>query len=85
MTLCNYLPLDEKIAFINDYAKGAGLSHHQLCDKYKVLKGAVYYMLLRKEEYEEELQSNANAGIKRNLQDEIGHKTDWAGLSQFVA
>ena len=67
MTLCNYLSLDEKMAFVNDYGKGAGLSHHQLCDKYKVLKGSVYYMLLRKEEYKEDFQSNANKDIKLNL------------------
>ena len=55
------------MAFVNDYGKGAGLSHHQLCDKYKVLKGSVYYMLLRKEEYKEDFQSNANKDIKLNL------------------
>ena len=33
-------------------------------------------MLLWKEEYKEDFQSNANKSIKRNLQDEIGHKTD---------
>ena len=76
MTMSHYLSPDEKVALINDYAKGAGLSHRQLCNKYKVLKGAVYYMLLRKEEYKEDFQSNANKSTKRNLQDEIGHKTD---------
>ena len=33
-------------------------------------------MLLWKEEYKEDFQSNANKGIKRSLQDQIGHKTD---------
>ena len=55
------------MAFINDYGKGAELLHHQLYDKCKVLKGSVYYMLLRKEEYKEDFQSNANKDIKLNL------------------
>ena len=76
MALSHYLSPDEKTALINDYAKGAGLSHRQLWHIYKVLKGTVYYMLLWKEEYKEDFQSNANKSIKRNLQDEIGHKTD---------
>ena len=75
MALSHYLSPDEKTALINDYAKGAGLSHRQLWHTYIVLKGAVYYMLLWKEEYKD-FQSNANKSIKRNLQDEIDHKTD---------
>jgi transposase len=42
--------LDEKIALINDYADGAGLSQRQLCEKCKVLKGAVYNILQQKYE-----------------------------------
>ncbi len=41
MTSCHYLTLDEKIALINDYVDGAGLSQRKLCEKYKVSKGAV--------------------------------------------
>ena len=76
MALSHYLSSDEKTALIHDYAKGAGLSHRQLWHTYKVLKGVVYHMLLWKEEYKDDFQSNANKSIKRNLQDEIGHKTD---------
>ena len=76
MALSHYLSPNEKTALINNYAKGAGLSIRQLWHKCKVLKGAVYYMLLWKEEYKEDFQSNANKSNKRNLQDEIGHKTD---------
>ena len=76
IALSHYLLSDEKAALINDYAKGAGLSHRQLWHTYKMLKGAVYYMLLWEEEYKEDYQSNANKNIERNLQDEIDHKTD---------
>jgi hypothetical protein len=47
MTLCHYLTFDEKIALINNYADGAGLSQCKNCEKYKVSKGAVYNILQR--------------------------------------
>ena len=33
-------------------------------------------MILRKEEYNKDFQLNSNESTKRNLQDEIDHKTD---------
>ncbi len=47
----HYRTLDEKIALINGYADGAGLSQRKLCEKYKVSKGAVYNIPQRKDEY----------------------------------
>ena len=38
MTSNHYLTLDEKVALMNDYADGAGLSQRKLCEKYKVSK-----------------------------------------------
>ncbi len=81
----HYLTLDEKIALINDYANGAGLSQRKLCEKYKVSKGAVYNILQRKNEYKLDFQSNGNKGVKRKLQDETGQKIDEAVFSWFVA
>ncbi len=52
MTLHQYLTLDEKIALINHWANGTGLSQRKLCGKYKVSKGAVYNILQQKDEYE---------------------------------
>jgi hypothetical protein len=51
MTSHHYLTLDDKIVLINDYADGARLSQHELCEKYKVSKGAVYSILQPKDEY----------------------------------
>jgi hypothetical protein len=44
MASCHYLTLDEKVASINDYADGAGLSRLELCEKYKVSKDALYHV-----------------------------------------
>jgi len=81
MTSCHYLSPDEKIALINDYADGAGLSERKLCGNYKVSKGAVYNILQRKDKYKQVFQSNANKVIKRNLQNETGHNIDEAVFS----
>jgi hypothetical protein len=76
MTSHHYLTLDEKIELINDYADGAGLSQRKLYQKYKVLKGALYNILQRKDEYKCDFQTNANKGIKCKLHDDYGRKID---------
>jgi hypothetical protein len=57
----------EKIALINDYANGAGLSQRMLCDKYKISKGAVCNILQWNDKYKDNFQSNVNEGIQRKL------------------
>ena len=84
MTSHHHLSLEKKIMLINDYAGGAGLSQHTLCDKYKISKGAVFNILQRKDEYQSDFQMNANKGVKRKLQDESGQKIDEEVFSWFV-
>lgn len=84
MTSHRYLSLEEKIALINDYADGNGLSQRKLCEKYKTSKGAVYNILQRKDEYRSDFEMNANKGAKRKLHDESGQKIDEAAFSWFV-
>jgi hypothetical protein len=85
MMSCHYPTLDGKVALISDYADEARLSQRKFCGKYKVLKGAVYNILQRKDEYKHDFQSNANKNVKRELQDESGHKIDDTIFSLFVS
>jgi hypothetical protein len=84
MTTHYFLTLDKKIDLINDSANGTGLSQRELSVRYKISKGAVYYILQRKEEYKCDFQTNSNKGVKRKLQDDSGRQIDEAVFSWFI-